>query len=254
MSLYVEGLGDIIDKQTTFLKEFAKGEKNKEQDTQEDRGKVKNDDRMLYGVETINRSDALDLVSRAPDQLMALYPKGMNTMAEQKLWHRDALSLVISVSEAVEVASYIEAAARTLLTNGLPERESDTRTFYVVWQAHPGPTAMQHRVKMHALFLLVQGETKVLSDTVTKEKKVQRTMTATLKLGEEGTLDAEDMGKQFNLQVPPSIRGSFLAESCAYILTPQSPVGVDEHETATGLMVTIATDLLKRANDSCRKF
>jgi hypothetical protein len=208
--LDVDALCTVRTLQYKFLQGFAHTQKGKGRDTPSHW--------MLNGVQ-LTTNDALDLVRISPDFLSLIVPhnpgmagqlqhskslaemayasfQGMTLSAPEpkKARRPEKLSYVISVSEAVEISTYVHSAADTLLRHSAPE-PNKPNMFQVVWQAHPGPLATQHRLETHALYLIVTGELHAVPAAFSSKPVLRGHMNSSLYLQREGIVDMNWRGQ-----------------------------------------------------------
>jgi hypothetical protein len=188
---------------------------------------------MLNGV-LLSKNDALDLVRVSPDFLSLMVPhkpgmagqlqrsqslaeaayaslKGLtfSETAPKRAPRPEKLSYVISVSEAIEITTYVHSAADTLLRHE-PPKAGKPKIFQVVWQAHPGPLATQHRLSTHALYLVVTGELHVRPAAFSTVPMLSGHMTSALYLQREGTVEFDWKGYFVDITAPSMDRGTKL--------------------------------------------
>lgn len=241
---------------------------------------------MLHGV-MFDSNAALDLVRIAPDQLSALRPHlpdvalKASSIADSlmgrrpprlsptadasraKTFHPDKLSWVVSVSEAVEIASYVHRAAHLLLTHQPPD-PGRPQMFQVLWQAHPGPAAMQHRLEAHALYIIITGELYDEPSSFSSRPMLRGQLAASLYLQQEGMVPAEwhgwpvdmmqikdaalDAWNEHVSNIQTEKKGTFLAYTCQKIGSMFESTDVDLQQQVVDLTLRISRALLNDAN------
>lgn len=281
--LNVDALLTIRTLQSTFLQSFAMEQGETAVNTVSHW--------MLNGV-MLTTKDALDLVRVAPEFLTLIRPhkpglaskseslvaKAFSQFSNLKLspdaspnQRPEKLSWVISVSEAIEIATYVHSAADTLLRHQVPE-PGRPKMFQAVWQAHPGPLATQHRLDSHALYLVITGSLHVEPSRFSANPMLSGRMESALYLQEDGIVDGDWKGTfiditdpRMNLgmdtrriwddyirKVTTGATGQFLSKTSIGIDTTFEPVGIGVQQRVVDLTLNTMRPLLNKANERVR--
>jgi hypothetical protein len=221
--LDVDALCTVRTIQYSFLQSFAHRQKQQSENSISHW--------MLNGV-LLSTNDALDLVRISPDFLSLIVPhkpgmagqlersqslfeaafanlKGLTLSepAPKRTPRPEKLSYVVSVSEAIEITTYVHSAVDTLLRHTPPEA-GKPKIFQVVWQAHPGPLATQHRLSTHALYLVVTGQLHVRPAAFSTKPMLSGHMTSALYLQREGIVEFDWKGYFVDITHPLMDRGT----------------------------------------------
>lgn len=116
----------------------------------------------------------------------------------------EKLSLAISVSEAVELASYIQIACMHLMASDAPTMNEDLIT-EMAWQLHPGD--LQHRLSSHALYVWVRLDQQAQASSLMQRPIQTGKITAKLYLQKEQLLSAITSGLPHVIRKTPTREG-----------------------------------------------
>jgi hypothetical protein len=244
----------------------------------------------LHGSK-ISTADALDFVRIAPDLLSTLSPHrpaetATATQAALSSWVSslrnslpflsdnptpryvpEKLSYVISVSEAVEIATQLKSAASSLLTTA-PPVQGQPQFYEMAWQAHSGIHALQHRLESHCLYTLVRMEQHAEPSRIAGHPITRGHITASLYLQPidqipsslqgllitPSKLDPEDKRQWHDVVDAIAVgsgTGQFLAEHCAQADDLIRPDSSDHAARVLDLMMRTTRPLLEAANKYC---
>lgn len=280
--LDVDALCTIRTLQYQWLSHFASNEKMKSKDEVLSHW-------WMHGSQ-ISSADALDFVRIAPDLLSTLsahrpgetqeasnaaysywssFQRSLPFLGDvpKQRFAPEKLSYVISVSEAVEIATQLKTAASALLSTP-PPQQGQPQFYEMAWQAHPGPHALQHRLETHCLYTLVRMEQHAEPYEFAVSPITRGRITASLYLqpidavpakfqgrlivpGELHADEKEDWHDAVNAIAVGRGTGQYLAEHCAQATNP-ADVGASDHATRVlDLMMRTTRPLLEAANKFC---
>lgn len=173
----------------------------------------------------------------------------------------EKLSLAISVSEAVELASYIQIACMHLLASDAPSINEDLIT-EMAWQLHPGDA--QHRLPSHALYVWVRLDQQAQASSLMQRQIQTGKITAKLYLQKEQLLSAITSGLPHVIRKTPTREGEQWRQTMRvlkkgpggqYLNEAEAPANSYFEMTnprldynVTNLMMKVVKPLLSRSN------